>query len=114
MTPIPESALPGALWALAHGRHSQPHDVLGQHLVPDGLRVRVMRPLAERVRVRFEDGEVIDLDHEEHGIFAGTRAGATATMDYRILTTWDGTEVEQDDPYRFAPCLLYTSPSPRD
>ena len=105
MTPIPESALPGALWALANGRHSQPHDVLGQHLVPDGLRVRVMRPLAERVRVRFEDGEVIDLDHEEHGIFAGTRAGATATMDYRILTTWDGTEVEQDDPYRFAPTL---------
>ena len=51
MTPIPESALPGALWALAHGRHSQPHDVLGQHLVPDGLRVRVMRPLAEACRV---------------------------------------------------------------
>ena len=105
MTPIPEQSLPGALWALAHGRHSQPHDVLGQHLVADGLRVRVMRPLAERVRVRFEDGETIELEHEEHGIFAGTRPGATTTMDYRILTTWDGVEVEQDDPYRFAPTL---------
>lgn len=105
MTPIPESALPGALWALAHGRHSQPHDVLGQHLLDEGLQVRVLRPLAERVRVRFEDGVEIDLEHEDHGIFAGTRPDAERTMDYRVLTTWGGHEVEQDDPYRFAPTL---------
>ena len=37
MTPVPDSALPGALWAVTHGRSSQPHDVLGQHLEPSGL-----------------------------------------------------------------------------
>lgn len=105
MTPIPESAMPGALWALGHGRHSQPHDVLGQHLVEGGLRVRVLRPLADRVRVRFEDGVELDLAHEDHGVFAGLRADAERTMDYRVVTTWGDSEVEQDDPYRFAPTL---------
>lgn len=106
MTPLPDSALPGALWALTHGRNAQPHDVLGQHLEEAGLRVRVRRPLAERVRVRFEDGVVIDLVHEQDGIFSGVRPDATRTMDYRVLVTWaDGIEHVQDDPYRFVPTL---------
>ena len=106
MTPIPDSALPGALWALAHGRSAQPHDVLGQHLEEAGLRVRVRRPLATRVRVRFEDEVVIDLDHEQDGIFAGLRTDATRAMDYRVLTTWeDGVEHVQDDCYRFVPTV---------
>src|SRR6478735_1603557 len=33
------------------------HDLLGQHLEPGGLRLRVLKPLARSVRVRFEDGE---------------------------------------------------------
>ena len=106
MTPVPDSALPGALWAVTHGRSSQPHDVLGQHLEPSGLRVRVRRPLATRVRVRFEDDVVIDLAHESDGIFSGVRPDATRTMDYRVLTTWqDGIEHVGDDAYRFVPTL---------
>lgn len=106
MTPVPDSALPGALWAVTHGRSSQPHDVLGQHVEEAGLRVRVRRPLATQVRVRFEDDVVIDLDHEAEGIFSGVRTGASHTMDYRVLTTWqDGVEHLSDDPYRFAPTL---------
>ncbi|MGO1165828.1 MAG: 1,4-alpha-glucan branching protein GlgB [Janibacter sp.] len=106
MTPIPDSALPGALWALAHGRSAQPHDLLGQHLEDSGLRVRVRRPLATRVRVRFEDDTVIELDHEQDGIFSGVRPGATRAMDYRVLTSWeDGVEHVQDDPYRFVPTV---------
>lgn len=97
---------PSALWALSHGRHALPHDVLGQHLVDGALTVRVLRPLAEQVRVRFEDGEVITLDHIGDGIFAGAHPSADRTMDYRVLTTWgDGVEHEADDPYRFAPTL---------
>src|SRR5690606_38401753 len=93
-------------WALAHGRTAQPHDVLGQHLEETGLRVRVRRPLATRVRVRFEDDVVITLEHEGEGIFSGVRAGATRAMDYRVLTTWeDGVEHLGDDPYRFAPTV---------
>lgn len=106
MTPVPESALPGALWAVAHGRSAQPHDVLGQHLEAGGLRVRVLRPLATRVRVRFEDDVTLDLDHEQDGIFSGLREDADRTMDYRVLTTWeDGVEHVGDDPYRFAPTV---------
>ncbi len=106
MTPIPDSALPSALWAVTHGRAAQPHDVLGQHVEPAGLRVRVRRPMAARVRVRFDDGEVIDLEHEQDGIFTGLRPDASAAMDYRVLTTWgDGVEHVTDDPYRFAPTL---------
>ena len=98
MTPVPESALPGALWAVAHGRSAQPHDVLGQHLEAGGLRVRVLRPLATRVRVRFEDDVTLDLDHEQDGIFSGLREDADRTMDYRVLTTWeDGVEHVGDD-----------------
>jgi 1,4-alpha-glucan branching enzyme len=106
VTPVPDSALPGALWAVTHGRSAQPHDVLGQHLEEGGLRVRVRRPLATRVRVRFEDDVVVDLQHESEGIFSGLRPEATRTMDYRVLTTWeDGIEHVGDDPYRFVPTL---------
>ncbi len=104
--PTPADALPGALWSLAHGRHQQPHDLLGQHLEDGGLRIRVLRPLASSVRIRFEDGEVLDLAHDAEGIWSGLRADAGRTMDYRVLTAWsDGVEHEQDDPYRFAPTL---------
>ena len=101
-----DAELSGAISALVHGRHQQPHDLLGQHLEPAGLRIRALRPLATRVRARFEDGAEIDLEHEADGVWSGVRAGADATMDYRILTTWgDGVEHVQDDPYRFAPTL---------
>ncbi len=106
MSQTPTNALPGARWSLANGRHQQPHDLLGQHLEEEGLRVRALRPLAQRVRVRFADGEILDLQHESDGVWGGLRAGATQTSDYRILTTWaDGIEHEQDDPYRFAPTV---------
>ena len=106
MSPTPHSALPGARWSLANGRHQQPHDLLGQHLEPEGLRIRTMRPLATAVRVRFEDDVIVDLAHESDGIWSCLRADTAATMDYRVLTTWgDGVEHEHDDPYRFAPTL---------
>ena len=58
------------------------------------------------MRVRFEDGEELTLDHEAEGVWTAVRAGATATMDYRLLVAWaDGIEHLQDDPYRFAPTL---------
>ncbi len=92
--------------ALAGGHHQQPHDLLGQHLEPGGLRLRAFRPLARSVRVRFEDGEVLPLQHEAHGVWGALREGETRTMDYRVIVSYDdGIEHEQDDPYRFAPTL---------
>ena len=106
MTPTPSPEVDGAITALVQGRHQQPHDLLGQHLEPDGLRIRVVKPLATSVNVRFEDGEELDLHHEAEGVWTGVRAGATHTMDYRLAVSWaDGIEHLQDDPYRFAPTL---------
>ncbi|WP_404381508.1 1,4-alpha-glucan branching protein GlgB [Knoellia locipacati] len=106
MTPTPAHEVSGAINALIHGRHQQPHDLLGQHLEDGGLRVRAMRPLAASVRVRFADGEELALDHEGEGVWSAVRAGVTETMDYRLLVDWgDGFEHVQDDPYRFAPTL---------
>ncbi len=104
--PTPSTELGGAIAALAHGRHQQPHDLLGQHLEDGGLRIRVFRPLANSVRIRFEDGATVDLSHEAEGVWSALRPDVDKTMDYRVLVTWaDGVEHEQDDPYRFAPTL---------
>lgn len=106
MTPTPSPEVGGAITALVQGRHQQPHDLLGQHMEPGGLRIRVLKPLARSVRVRFEDGEVVDLAHEAEGVWTAVRPDATRTMDYRLLVAWDdGVEHEHDDPYRFAPTL---------
>lgn len=91
---------------LAGGWCAVPHDVLGNHLEPAGLRVRVRRPMAQAVRIRFEDGEILEATHEHAGAWSVLREGIDRTMDYRVLTTWgDGVEHEQDDPYRFAPTV---------
>ena len=106
MTPTPSPEVSGAITALVQGRHQQPHDLLGQHLEPGGLRLRVLKPLAQSVRVRFEDGEELELAHEAEGVWTAVRTDATRTMDYRLLVAWaDGIEHLQDDPYRFAPTL---------
>ncbi|HET6968547.1 MAG TPA: 1,4-alpha-glucan branching enzyme, partial [Ornithinibacter sp.] len=106
MSPTPSPEVSGAITALVQGRHQQPHDLLGQHLEPGGLRLRVMKPLASSVRVRFEDGEELDLAHEAEGVWTAVRTDAMRTMDYRLLVAWsDGIEHLQDDPYRFAPTL---------
>ncbi|MGL4176166.1 MAG: 1,4-alpha-glucan branching protein GlgB [Dermatophilaceae bacterium] len=106
MTPTPTPEVGGAITALLQGRHQQPHDLLGQHLEPEGLRIRALKPLAESVRVLFEDGEDLPLAHEAEGVWTAVRYDATRTMDYRLVVTWgDGVEHLQDDPYRFAPTL---------
>jgi len=106
VTPSPSPEVGGAITALVQGRHQQPHDLLGQHLEPGGLRIRVLKPLAQSVRVRFEDEKELVLEHEAEGVWTAVRADAVRTMDYRLLVAWaDGVEHQQDDPYRFAPTL---------
>jgi 1,4-alpha-glucan branching enzyme len=106
VNPTPSPEVGGAITALVQGRHQQPHDLLGQHLEPGGLRIRVLKPLAQSVQVRFEDGVTLDLAHEAEGVWTAVRADAERTMDYRLAVAWaDGIEHVQDDPYRFAPTL---------
>ena len=98
--------LAGSIAALVEGRHQQPHDLLGQHVEAAGLRIRVYRPFATAVRVRFEDGEEVAAEHEADGVWGALRRDVERTMDYRVVTDWgDGVGHVDDDPYRFAPTL---------
>lgn len=95
-----------AIDAFLGGRNGQPHELLGHHLGPGGLTITCFRPLARSVRVRFDSGELADLQHVRDGIWSMTSPDFDRSHDYRLLVTYDdGVEHEQDDPYRFAPTL---------
>jgi 1,4-alpha-glucan branching enzyme len=89
---------------VVNGRHGAPHAVLGAH--PHGARVtvRVFRPLADSVVVRYGD-RTARLDHEYEGIWAG-ELDVPEVPDYRLEVSYAGGEpVQADDPYRYLPTL---------
>jgi 1,4-alpha-glucan branching enzyme len=103
---------------LVGGDHHDPHGVLGAHPGRDGVTVRALRPLAEKVEVVLPNGDRHPLRHFHQGLFAGTLpAGSSlagpekdraplAVPDYRLAVTYgDGIETIQDDPYRHLPTL---------
>ncbi|WP_026313712.1 1,4-alpha-glucan branching protein GlgB [Actinomadura flavalba] len=102
---------------LVGGEHHDPHSVLGAHPGRDGIMIRALRPLADRVDVVLPDGERHRLRHYHGGVFTGTIPPGTALSgddpeqpplavpDYRLAVTYDGTESVQDDPYRHLPTL---------
>ncbi|MDF1606488.1 1,4-alpha-glucan branching protein GlgB [Nocardioides sp. YIM 152315] len=94
------------LHQVAHGEHGNPHGVLGPHPHDGGVTVRVLRPLASQVVVRWggaESGET-ELHHEHEGVWVGV-VPLPDVPDYRVATTYDADEVVRDDPYRFLPTL---------
>ncbi|RAY13512.1 1,4-alpha-glucan branching enzyme [Actinomadura craniellae] len=93
---------------LIGGEHHDPHGLLGAHPVPDGVAVRVLRPLAESVVAVLPDGTRHPLRHEHQGLFAGVLppGESPAVPDYRLAVTYPGgPEIVQDDPYRHLPTL---------
>ncbi|WP_395106678.1 1,4-alpha-glucan branching protein GlgB [Actinomadura sp. SCN-SB] len=103
---------------LVGGEHHDPHGVLGAHPEREGVTVRALRPLAERVEVVLPNGDRHKLRHYHEGVFVGTLppeaslAGDSsdtaplAVPDYRLAVTYgDGDELIQDDPYRHLPTL---------
>jgi 1,4-alpha-glucan branching enzyme len=92
----------GWLYAVAEGRHPNPHSLLGQHEVEGGFVIRALRPLATNVRAHRADGSVVELEHVEAGLWQGRAAGPGAA--YTLETTWeDGSTWTSDDAYRFVP-----------
>src|SRR5688500_17171680 len=90
------------LAAIAAGRHSDPHSVLGQHgfeLQGSSAAhtvIRTRRPLADSVEALFDDGTVLPLAHVGHGVWAG--AGAFGPVDYRVRARYGDDEWTSDDP----------------
>jgi len=83
------------------GTHHEPHVVLGPHVVPDGVTVRVLRPLATAVAIETLDG-TFPAKHEYDGVWVADLPG-TESPDYRVHVTYDGAPIVSDDPYRFLP-----------
>ncbi|MFD0856992.1 1,4-alpha-glucan branching protein GlgB [Actinomadura adrarensis] len=103
---------------LVGGDHHDPHGVLGAHPERDGVTIRALRPLAERVEVVLPNGDRHKLRHYHEGVFTGTLppeaslSGASedeaplAVPDYRLAVTYgNGHELIRDDPYRHLPTL---------
>ncbi|WP_084038191.1 1,4-alpha-glucan branching protein GlgB [Demequina sp. NBRC 110053] len=88
---------------VAAGTHHEPHAVLGPHVTPDGVTVRVLRPLASAVSIETLDG-TFAATHEHSGVWKALLPGEDAP-DYRVHVTYGGEPQVQDDPYRFLPSL---------
>lgn len=92
------------LTQVVHGDHGDPHSVLGPHPHDGGVTVRVLKPLAARVAVRWDGAEEVALTHEHEGIWAGVLP-VPDVPDYRLAVSYGPDESVVDDPYRFLPTL---------
>ncbi len=89
---------------LVHGRHGDPHSVLGAHPHGGATTVRVFRPLAESVAV-VHGGKRVALEHEHEGVWAGV-LDVPEPPDYRLEVKYAGAEPTLvDDAYRYLPTL---------
>ncbi|WP_436836699.1 1,4-alpha-glucan branching protein GlgB [Microbacterium oryzae] len=118
MTAASPSARPAdhtVLAQIARGEHGNPHTILGPHPHDGAVTVRVLKPLAQSVTVRYRlpaptrknpDGwAVVALEHEHEGVWAGVLPIAEVPV-YRLEIAYEGSEpIERDDPYRFLPTL---------
>ncbi|MET9734962.1 1,4-alpha-glucan branching protein GlgB [Streptomyces sp. NPDC006458] len=99
-------ALPATdLKRLVTGEISDPHALLGPHPGPDGVTLRVLRPLADAVYITDPSGSpLLELEHESEGVFTGLLPGP-GVPDYRITAVYGDQLHRYDDPYRFLPTL---------
>ncbi|PPL16201.1 1,4-alpha-glucan branching protein GlgB, partial [Microterricola pindariensis] len=97
------------LQRVASGSHPDPHTVLGQHLVADGIAdpvtvIRALRPLAAEVQAVLGTDARIELHHIGHGVWQGL--SIIGLHDYEIEARYpDGSEWRGDDPYRYQPTI---------
>ncbi|WP_371790687.1 1,4-alpha-glucan branching enzyme [Streptomyces sp. NBC_01471] len=88
---------------LLSGGHHDPHALLGAHPVTGGIAVRALRPYARAVTV-VGKGLRAELHDDGQGFFSGLLPLRTVP-EYTLLVTYDDTEIELQDPYRFLPTL---------
>jgi 1,4-alpha-glucan branching enzyme len=94
------------LTRLLHGRHHDPHSILGAHPANNGVVVRVLHPAAARVELVLPDGRSREMGREIGAIFAAFVPDAKMPLRYRVRFHFgDGTRWEREDPYRFLPTL---------
>ena len=101
---LPHQLHPDHVRALVEGRHPDPHDALGQHQVPEGWVIRVIRPLAEAVVALRADGTRHELQHVADGLWQVVVPNPGQA--YELETTYAGGPTWlAGDPYRFVPSV---------
>ncbi|WP_078966399.1 1,4-alpha-glucan branching enzyme [Streptomyces sp. WM6378] len=88
---------------LLAGGHHDPHSLLGAHPVRGGVAFRALRPYAQAVTV-LGKGLRAELHDDGDGLFSGVLP-LREIPDYTLLVTYEDTEIEVHDPYRFLPSL---------
>src|SRR4051794_27583238 len=93
---------------LVHGRHADPHSLLGAHPQNGGVVVRAYRPSAESVTVRPLDGSPAvdaELVHPA-GVFEAEVPKADLPLAYELEVAYpDGNTFTLRDPYSFLPTI---------
>ncbi|GAA1792779.1 1,4-alpha-glucan branching protein GlgB [Nocardioides hankookensis] len=102
-TPAAQPVSAAELDQVVRGEHGNPHGVLGPHPHEGAVTVRVLKPLASSVEVRWDRGAV-ELSHEHEGVWVGVLP-LPDVPDYRVATSYGAEPVVLDDPYRFLPTL---------
>ncbi|MGW5868488.1 1,4-alpha-glucan branching enzyme [Streptomyces sp. NPDC055239] len=88
---------------LLSGTHHDPHALLGAHPVPGGVAFTVLRPYAQAAKLVVGE-RVTSLRDEGDGFFSGVLPIASIP-EYALRVTYDGRDIELQDPYRFTPAL---------
>jgi 1,4-alpha-glucan branching enzyme len=95
--------------AVVTGEHGDPFAFLGMHEDERAMvLVRTLQPGAGRVAViEASTGRALAELEKVHpeGLFVGPIPGRRNRFAYRLRVTWDGSDVELEDPYRFPPIL---------
>ncbi|MDX2753525.1 1,4-alpha-glucan branching enzyme [Streptomyces scabiei] len=100
--PAPPAA-PDDRARLLSGAHHDPHALLGAHPVAGGIAVRALRPYAHAVSVVI-GGERTYLASEGDGLFS-VLLPRESVPEYTLLVSYEDTDHEVHDPYRFLPAL---------
>ncbi|MBZ3903886.1 1,4-alpha-glucan branching enzyme [Streptomyces griseiscabiei] len=89
---------------LLAGTHHAPHSVLGAHPAPGGVVFRVFRPYALGVSV-VAGSLRAELHDDGGGFFSALLPLREVPGAYRLLVSYEGTEQETEDAYRFLPAI---------
>ena len=89
------------LRALLSLRHPDPHQLLGPHIVNDGLVIRAFRPDAKLVEVVIGK-RVHEMQQTHAGVFEVFLPGVSDVPTYRLrVLTHEGQTITLRDPYSF-------------
>jgi 1,4-alpha-glucan branching enzyme len=93
--------------SLVRREHPNPHSVLGAHPEGDGVVIRALRPAADAITARLDGGETVPLERiHAGGVFAGTLAGASPPLHYRLEVDYGSAGTFTiEDPYAFEPTI---------